>query len=223
MRSAVVMPPTRAQTHCHLLRTAAPLPPPRSSAVPASAGSPPAPPRLRRQASPGRPRPWEREFPTRARENAPGPAKAKASAAAMFVIGSSAPPSDTHTGFPACTSRVATAMAPRVESGPTGCARPSAVNAPPPNSDNPAIMAHCLPGRKPIDSSQPPVPSRPYPPNQPNSFCAPYWLLLGCLLGHPNLLPRSTCAGHARMDAGHGPGDRLTRSSGEECVFTLMA
>jgi hypothetical protein len=35
-------------------------------------------------------------------------------------------------------------------------------------------MAQVRPGRSPMDSSQPLVPSKPYPPHQPNSFCAPW-------------------------------------------------
>src|SRR4051794_9806347 len=53
-------------------------------------------------------------------------------------------------------------------------ARPSASRLPPPNSASPDRMALRLPEPgKPRESMNCPVPSGPYPPNQPNSFCAP--------------------------------------------------
>src|SRR2546425_5720736 len=54
-----------------------------------------------------------------------------------------------------------------------GVARPSARRSPPVNSANPANRALRRPGTKPSCSRNPPVPFRPWPPNQPNSFCAP--------------------------------------------------
>src|SRR3954454_16705763 len=55
-----------------------------------------------------------------------------------------------------------------------GVARPRASRAPPPISVAPAAMACLRPGRSPSDSSQPPVPSGPKPPNHPKTFWAPW-------------------------------------------------
>src|SRR5204862_6106625 len=54
-----------------------------------------------------------------------------------------------------------------------GPKRPSATSRPPPVSPSPAANASARPGRNPTDSKKAPVPAIPYPPNQPNSFCAP--------------------------------------------------
>src|SRR5664279_698880 len=54
-----------------------------------------------------------------------------------------------------------------------GVARPSTSMAPPAVSLIPAANALGLPGLKPMASMAFPVPVTPWPPNQPNSFCAP--------------------------------------------------
>src|SRR5918998_4883253 len=65
-------------------------------------------------------------------------------------------------------------MAPMIPRGPSGLSNPKSDSTPPPNSEPPARMAQGRPGRSPMDSSQALVPPRPYPPHQPNNFCAPW-------------------------------------------------
>ena len=86
---------------------------------------------------------------------------------------SSAPPLVDHTGLPRWTFAQAIDIAPIAAIGPSGLRKPSAVSRPPPSSEPPARRAQAVPGRIPIDSIQLAVPSRPAPPNQPNSFWAP--------------------------------------------------
>src|SRR3989454_1270022 len=53
--------------------------------------------------------------------------------------------------------------------------RPPAAKSPPrPSSASAASQAQSRAGRNLIDSSHPAVPAMPWPPNQPNSFCAPW-------------------------------------------------
>src|SRR5215208_3020970 len=54
--------------------------------------------------------------------------------------------------------------------GPKGLSSPRAVSRPPPNSQSPDRNAQGRPGRNPSISIKPLVPSRPCPPNVPNSF-----------------------------------------------------
>src|SRR5207248_213368 len=65
-------------------------------------------------------------------------------------------------------------IAPIVPRGPSGCRKPNVVSTPPPNSDAAAAVAQRVPGLRPSDSSQPAVPFRPGPLNQPKSFCDPW-------------------------------------------------
>ena len=53
-------------------------------------------------------------------------------------------------------------------------AAPRTSSAPPPASAAPAASAWRLPGRSPMPSKNWPVPSRPWPPNQPNNFWVPW-------------------------------------------------
>ena len=52
--------------------------------------------------------------------------------------------------------------------------KPTTSNKPPKNSALPASSAMVNPGERPIESIHCPVPSKPYPPNQAKSFCAPW-------------------------------------------------
>src|SRR5437588_1085461 len=90
------------------------------------------------------------------------------------LTGNSAPPLLAQIGLPQWALTVAMIIAPIVPRGPSGWRRPRVVSAPPPNSDADAAVAHAVPGVKPIDSSQPAVPLRPGPLNQPKSFCDPW-------------------------------------------------
>src|SRR5215208_6440386 len=72
------------------------------------------------------------------------------------------------------TVRTAWLITPISAADAAGVASPSARRAPPPASEAPAVTALRLPGLRPIESKAPPVASRPWPPNQPNSFCAPW-------------------------------------------------
>src|SRR5437667_12555445 len=64
-------------------------------------------------------------------------------------------------------------MTDSMNAGPTGPPTPTATSTPPKTSVNPAAAAKSRPGRKPSCSKNIPVPVRPYPPNQPKSFCDP--------------------------------------------------
>src|SRR3954462_14215986 len=56
-----------------------------------------------------------------------------------------------------------------------GVKAPSVSSAPPTAPERPAAVAWRLPGRSPMPCSKnPAVPSRPWPPNQPNSFWVPW-------------------------------------------------
>src|SRR3712207_6499064 len=110
----------------------------------------------------------------RSREYFPGPASMRADAMDIFVTGSSGPPSVTQIGLPQWAFLVAMAIAPMTPMGPSGLSSPRSESTPPPNSEPPAMTAQGRPRRSPMDSSQALVPSRPYPPHQPNSFWAPW-------------------------------------------------
>ena len=114
-----------------------------------------------------RPRAWSRE-------SLPGPVSAMVSAAATSTALYSQPPSLTHGPFLRCTASTACAIVPTSAPAATGVRRPSASSAPPPASEAPAAIAARRPGLKPSDSKNPPVPSRPWPPNQPKSFWVPW-------------------------------------------------
>src|SRR5215216_5277399 len=104
------------------------------------------------------------------REYFPGPLSRRAVEIAVFVTGSSAPPSVTQIGLPQWAFAVATDIEAMTPIGPKGLSSPRAVSTPPPNSQSPDRNAQGRPGRNPSISIKPLVPSRPCPPNVPNSF-----------------------------------------------------
>src|SRR5215208_2850931 len=76
--------------------------------------------------------------------------------------------------FSQCTVLIAVIITLHSAAAAAGVAAPSAKSKPPPASAAPAVTAFRRPGRSPIDSKPWAVPSRPPPPNQPKSFCAPW-------------------------------------------------
>ena len=69
---------------------------------------------------------------------------------------------------------MAVIIVPVIRPAATGVSAPAVSSAPPIASEAPAAVAWRLPGRRPsLRSKKPAVPSRPWPPNQPNSFCVP--------------------------------------------------
>ncbi|MNP72904.1 hypothetical protein D3C76_1695420 [compost metagenome] len=60
-----------------------------------------------------------------------------------------------------CTVKIATSIVITKSAAPSGVNSPAAKSKPPPNSDNPAIIAIGTPGLTPMDSIQPPVPFGP--------------------------------------------------------------
>src|SRR5438093_9105224 len=64
-------------------------------------------------------------------------------------------------------------MTDTTNAGPIGPPNPTATSTPPRTSVKLAAAAKSRPGRKPSCSKNAPVPVRPYPPNQPKSFCDP--------------------------------------------------
>src|SRR4051794_1223074 len=86
----------------------------------------------------------------------------------------SQPPSLTHGPLGAWTLRMAVTIVEATAVAASGVAAPRARSAPPPASAAPAAMAFRFPGRSPRFSKNWPVPSGPWPPNQPKSFCVPW-------------------------------------------------
>ena len=69
---------------------------------------------------------------------------------------------------------MAVIIVPVISPAATGVSAPTVSSAPPIASDAPAAVAWRLPGLSPsLLSKKPAVPSRPWPPNQPKSFCVP--------------------------------------------------
>src|SRR5438309_909368 len=89
---------------------------------------------------------------SRSRDSAPGPARSRAQATAMFVAGSSAPPWLTQMGLSPWPFRHATIIGAVATIGPSGKRSPSAVSAPPVISPAPATSAHLSTGRMPRPS-----------------------------------------------------------------------
>jgi pimeloyl-ACP methyl ester carboxylesterase len=79
-----------------------------------------------------------------------------------------------HGPFGWWTVRIAVVITPVIAAAAAGVARPSASSPPPPASDAPAASACWRPGRRPSDSKKAPVPSGPWPANQPLTFCMPW-------------------------------------------------
>src|ERR1700716_2347630 len=69
---------------------------------------------------------------------------------------------------------MAVSIDPMTRKLPMGDSNPSATNRPPANSPNAATQDHLDLGAMPSCSRKPPKPSRPGPPNQANSFWAPW-------------------------------------------------
>src|SRR5581483_7403695 len=72
------------------------------------------------------------------------------------------------------TMAIAANMTPATPAAASGVTNPAANAKPAANSVPPSSQAYALPGRNPRDSRKPAVPARPWPPNQPNSFWAPW-------------------------------------------------
>src|SRR5215210_8773393 len=75
------------------------------------------------------------------REYFPGPPSRRAVEIAVFVTGSSAPPSVTQIGLPQWAFAVAMDIEAITPIGPKGLSSPRAVSTPPPNSQSPARNA----------------------------------------------------------------------------------
>src|SRR5215208_515748 len=70
---------------------------------------------------------------------------------------------------------MAVIIVPVIRPAATGVSAPTVSSAPPIASDAPAAVAWRLPGLRPsLPSKNPAVPSRPWPPNHPNSFWVPW-------------------------------------------------
>src|SRR5262249_49471520 len=106
-------------------------------------------------------------------EYGPGPFNGSAIAPAPYINGSSMPLDAAKMPCPQWTLNAATIITDSISAGPTGPPNPSATSTPLIVSPSAAAVAKRRPGRKPICSKNAPVPLNPYPPNQPNSFCAP--------------------------------------------------
>src|SRR5437868_6303942 len=87
---------------------------------------------------------------------------------------------------------MATIITEIMSAGPIGPRKPSASRSPPKNSAMAAAVAKVVPGRNPRVSMKPPVPARPYPPNQPNSFCAPCAAKISPKITRTTRRPRSS-------------------------------
>src|SRR5262249_8624810 len=106
-------------------------------------------------------------------EYGPGPFNGSAIAPAPYINGSSTPLDAAKMPCPQWTLNAATIITESISAGPSGPPSPSATSTPLIVSPSAAAVAKKRPGRKPICSKNAPVPLKPYPPNQPNSFCAP--------------------------------------------------
>ena len=86
----------------------------------------------------------------------------------------SQPPLVTHGPLLPWTLRIAVTIVAVRPAPASGVSAPRVMSAPPTVSAVPAAVAWRVPGLSPSDSKNPAVPSRPWPPNQPNSFCVPW-------------------------------------------------
>lgn len=107
-------------------------------------------------------------------DQAPGPAPARANAAATRTRLYSKPLFVFQIPLRACTVTTAVVITATIAAEPSGVSRPRARSSPPPSSAQPATTACIRAGRSPMRSKPSAVPSRPLPPNAPNSFCAPW-------------------------------------------------
>src|SRR3954451_19338115 len=94
---------------------------------------------------------------------------------------------------------MAVIIVPVISPAATGVSAPSVSSAPPIASEAPAAVACRLPGFSPsVPSKKPAVPSRPWPPNQPNSFWVPWPTNSGPTTPRsasvPNFIGSSRCA-----------------------------
>src|SRR5687767_1777483 len=112
--------------------------------------------------------------PTRASsEYRPYPVRTSAMAAVAYRSGTSMPLSLAKSPCSQCTVMAATIMTEIMSAGPTGPRKPSATRIPLVISVIDAAAANARPGRNPRWVKNSPVLANPYPPNHPNSFCAP--------------------------------------------------
>src|SRR5215207_1570504 len=95
------------------------------------------------------------------KERLPGPTVTMVSSAAVITSGYSNPPLSAHMPFGRCTVQVAVSITDIRPAAAAGVARPNPISAPLVISLPPAANAIGLPGRRPIDSKNWPVPSGP--------------------------------------------------------------
>ena len=120
------------------------------------------------------PRPCRRGNARASTDALPGPRSASAVTAAISTALYSQPPPVTHGPFGPWTLRIAVVIVLVSSVAATGVSAPSASSVPPAVSAVPARIAWRRGGRMPSLFIMPLVPSRPGPPNQPNSFCVPW-------------------------------------------------
>src|SRR5829696_8797848 len=107
------------------------------------------------------------------REYFPGPLSRRAVEIAVFVTGSSAPPSVTQIGLPQWAFAVAMDIEAMIPIGPKGLSSPRAVSSPPPNSQSPARNAQGPPGRNPSISIKTACALKAVPSERPEQLLSP--------------------------------------------------
>ena len=129
---------------------------------------------------------------TASTDGRPAPASASAVMTAIRTALYSQPFSVTQGPLGPCTLRIAVIIVAEIAVVATGVSAPRVRSSPPPSSATPAAVAWRLPGFRPrADSKKPPVPSRPWPPKAPKSFCAPCPMKRGPMVARTSSLPRS--------------------------------